>query len=313
MQHEPACQGLTLASAGGPLPRDAETLVIRWLGHSNYELVYRGRVFLLDAYYERLPRSHPLGFAPGDITTATAVFIGHPHFDHMADAATVARRTGAAVVGATFAGEVLSKAGVPARQFIPVKGGEVLQYPGLTVEAVLGHHNVIATTVSQGHLEKAETALREAALDQPLSDSQTAQADVIRARGSRDPGIAKAGVINYLFTLGNNFRVLFADSPGPITDGQRALMRKIPGVDVAMLPYVLFEAGLPPLVELVKTFRPATLFLGHHDGPGTMRWASHYPPAYAIRAISPETRTLDVLYRTPVCFDTATRDMVIGW
>jgi len=44
-----------------------------------------------------------------------------------------------------------------------------------------------------------------------------------------------------------------------------------------------------------------------------MQWASNYPPAYAIRAASPQTRTLDVLYRTPVCFNTATKEMVIGW
>jgi L-ascorbate metabolism protein UlaG (beta-lactamase superfamily) len=312
MQQDPACQSLTAASVGGPLPRDAETVVIRWLGHTNYELVYRERVFLLDAYYERVPRSHPIGIAPGDITTATAVFIGHPHFDHMADAAPIARRTGAAVVGAASAGEVLSKAGLPTRQFIPAKGGEVLRWPEVTVEAVLGHHNVIATTVPEGYLEKADAALRGAALDTPLSDAEMKHAAAIRARGSRDPGIATDGVINYLFTLGSGFRVLFADSPGPITDGQRALMQRIPGVDVAMLPYVLFDAGIPPLVEMVQTFRPATVFLGHHDGPGTMRWASSYPPAYAIRRVSPETRTLDVLYRTPVCFNTVTKEVVIG-
>ena len=121
------------------------------------------------------------------------------------------------------------------------------------------------------------------------------------------------GVINYLFTLGNNFRVMFADSPGPITTEQRALMQRVPAVDVAMLPYVNFEAGIPPLVELVKTFKPATVFLGHHDGPGTMLWASNYPPAHAIRRASPNTRTLDVLYRTPVCFNTATKEIVTGW
>ncbi len=43
-----------------------------------------------------------------------------------------------------------------------------------------------------------------------------------------------------------------------------------------------------------------------------MLWASHYPPAYAIRHASPRTRTLDVLYRTPVCFNTVTKEMAIG-
>lgn len=313
MQQDPACQVLTPVSTGGPLPRDPETVVVRWLGHTNYELVYRGNVFLLDAYYDRVPRSHPIGVAPQDFKKATAIFIGHAHFDHISDAAAVARQTGAMVIGAASGGDVLSTGGVPGRQFRAVKGGELLQYPGVTVEAVLGHHNVIATTVPEGFLEKQQTALQAAALQEPYSEAEARRGEAIRARGSRDPGIASSDVINYLFTLGNSFRVMFADSPGPITDGQRMLMQKVSSVDVAMLPYFSFEAGIPPLVELVKTFRPATVFLGHHDGPGTMLWASNYPPAYAIRRAAPNTRTLDVLYRTPVCFDTTTKHMVIGW
>ena len=313
MQQDPACQALTPVSAGGATPTDPETVVIRWLGHTNYELVYRGNVFLLDTYYERVPRSHPIGVAPADLKKATAIFVGHPHFDHISDAPVVAKQTGAQVIAAPSAGDFLAKAGVPAKQFRAVKGGEVMQYPGVTVEAVLGRHNVIATTLPEGFLDKQNAALREAALQAPYSPEEQKQADAVRARSSRDPNIATTGVINYLFTLGNNFRVMFADSPGPVTDGQRALMARVPGVDVAMLPYFAFEAGIPPLVELVKTFKPATVFLGHHDAAGTMQWASNYPPAYAIRAASPQTRTLDVLYRTPVCFNTATKDMVIGW
>ena len=97
MQQDPACQVLTPASTGGPLPKDPSTAVIRWLGHTNYELVYQGNVFLLDAYYERVPRSHPIGVAPRDFTRATAVFVGHPHFDHMSDAASVARQASSCV------------------------------------------------------------------------------------------------------------------------------------------------------------------------------------------------------------------------
>lgn len=313
LRQDPACQLLTPVSAGGPLPKNQETVVIRWLGHTNYELVYRDNVFLLDAYYERVPRSHRIGVTPQEFKKATAIFIGHPHFDHMSDAASVARQTGATVIGAAQTGDVVAKGGLGARQFKAVKGGEVLQYPGVRVETVLGRHNVIATTVPEGFLEKQQAALQTAALQDSYSDAEAKQAEAVRARGSRDPSIGTTGVINYLFTLGNNFRVMFADSPGPITNEQRALMQRAQAVDVAMLPYVNFEAGIPPLVELVKTFSPATVFIGHHDGPGAMLWASNYPPAYAIRRASPRTRTLDVLYRTPVCFDTATKDMVIGW
>jgi L-ascorbate metabolism protein UlaG (beta-lactamase superfamily) len=141
MRQDPACQSLTPVSAGGPAPKDPETVVVRWLAWTNYEVAYRGNVFLLDAYYDRGPRMHPLGLAPTDITKANAIFIGHAHFDHMSDAAVVAKQTGAPVIGASFAGEVLTKGGIPAKQFKAVKGGEVLQYPGVTVEAALGHHN----------------------------------------------------------------------------------------------------------------------------------------------------------------------------
>jgi L-ascorbate metabolism protein UlaG (beta-lactamase superfamily) len=313
MQQDPACQALTPVSAGGTLPKDPDTVVIRWLGHTNYELVYRGNVFLLDTYYERVPRSHAIGVSPQEIRKATAIFVGHPHFDHISDAPAVAKQTGAPIVAAASAGEFLTKAGVPSRQFRVVKGGEVLTYPGVTVETVLGRHNVIATTLPEGFLDKQNAALQAAALQEPYTDAESKQAETIRARGSRDPNISTMGVINYLFTLGDTFRVMFADSPGPVTDGQRAVMQKASSVDVALLPYFAFEAGIPPLVELVKTFKPATVFLGHHDGAGTMLWASNYPPAYAIRHASPQTRTLDILYKTPVCFNARTKDIVIGW
>ena len=313
MQQDPACQSLTPASAGGPAPKNQDTVVVRWLGWTNYEVAYRGNVFLLDAYYDRGPRMHPIGVAPADIKKANATFVGHAHFDHMSDAAAVAKQTGAPVIGASFAGEVLAKGGVPATQFKPVKGGELLQYPGVTVEAVLGHHNVIATTVPEGFLDKQAAAIDIASLQKPLSDAEKQQMDAIRARGSRDPKIATDGVINYLFTFGNGFHLLFADSPGPITDAQRAIAQKVPSVDVAMLPYFSFEAGIPPLVDLVKTFKPSTVFLGHHDAEGTMKWASNYPPALAIRDASPKTRTMHVIYRTRVCFNTASKEMFIGW
>ena len=218
MQQDPACQSLTPVSVGGPAPKDPETVVVRWLGWTNYEVAYRNDVFLLDAYYDRGPRMHPIGVAPADLKKANAIFIGHAHFDHMSDAATVAKQTGAPVIGASFASEVLAKGGVPAKQFTAVKGGEVMQYPGVTVEAALGHHNVIATTVPEGFLDKQAAALETTSLQKPLTDVEKQQLDAIRARGSRDPKISTDGVINYLFTFGNGFHLLFADSPGPITD-----------------------------------------------------------------------------------------------
>lgn len=313
LSQEPACQELTPAAAGGPAPKAQDVVVVRWLGTTNYELTYRGNVFLLDAYYDRLPKSHAIGVGTKEITRASAIFIGHAHYDHIADAATIAQQTGATVVGASSARDAVSAMGLPAKQVSTVKGGETLTYPGVSVQAVLGRHDVIATAAPAGHLDKQQAALQAASLVPPLTDAERQQADRIRARGSSDPALATEGVIGYLFTFGNGFRIMFVDSPGPVTDGQRQVMRGIPSVDVALLPYLHFEAGIAPLVELATLFKPATVFLGHHDGPGVAMWAANYPAALALRDALPKVRTMDVLYRTPVCFSTSSKEMFTTW
>src|SRR5229473_1439508 len=88
-----ACRSLVPAAMGGPLLRDPGKIMLRWLSTSNYELVYRGQVFLLDAYFERGPRNRPTGVVPGEVKQADAIFIGHAHFDHMSDAAALAQHS----------------------------------------------------------------------------------------------------------------------------------------------------------------------------------------------------------------------------
>ena len=313
LSQEPVCQALTPVSAGGPAPKAQDVVVVRWLGTTNYEVAYRNNVFLLDAYYGRLPKNHAIGVTAKQITRANAIFIGHAHYDHVADAATIARQTGATVVGASSTRDAVVAKGLPAKQVSTVEGGEVLEYPGVTVQAVRGTHDVIATVVPAGHLDKQRAALEAASLVPPLTEAERQQADRIRASGSSDPVLATNGVITYLFTFGSDFRLVFVDTPGPITGAQRQVMQTVRSVDVALLPYVYFEAGLQPLVELARLFNPATVFLGHHDGPGVAQWAANYPAALALRDALPQVRTMDVLYRTPVCFSATSKEMFTGW
>src|SRR5712691_1957453 len=77
-----ACRSLVPTAMGGPMLRGPNKIMLRWLATSNYELVYRGQVFLLDAYFERGPRNRPTGIVPGDVRQTDAIFIGHAHFDH---------------------------------------------------------------------------------------------------------------------------------------------------------------------------------------------------------------------------------------
>src|SRR5258705_11226735 len=86
---DPACYAAKLVSTGGAAPRNPHTLALRWMGFSNYELVYNGHVILLDAYYDRGSFFPPLGVKAADIRKADIILIGHGHVDHMSDAASL--------------------------------------------------------------------------------------------------------------------------------------------------------------------------------------------------------------------------------
>ena len=52
LMREPACQTLTPASVSGVLPKNSSIMVIRYLGTSNYEIAFNGKVILLDTFYD---------------------------------------------------------------------------------------------------------------------------------------------------------------------------------------------------------------------------------------------------------------------
>ena len=90
---DPACRATTLASASGMLPRSPRTLVVRWTGFSNFELVYNGQVILLDAYYDRGSFYPSTGVTAAELKKADVILVGHGHADHMSDAATIGAQT----------------------------------------------------------------------------------------------------------------------------------------------------------------------------------------------------------------------------
>lgn len=79
-----ACQSLVPASQGGPMPT-GDIAVLRWLGTSNYELAYHGKIVIMDTFYDRPARTASLGFSVGDVRKADVILVGHAHSDHISD------------------------------------------------------------------------------------------------------------------------------------------------------------------------------------------------------------------------------------
>lgn len=295
----PACTALTPAAIGGPMPPNG-VLAVRWLGTTNFELAYDGQVILLDAYYDRGPRNRPIGFGPKDVKRADAIFVGHAHFDHMSDAASVGAQTGAKVIGAATVTDTAVSLGLPAAQAVTVRGGETLKFKGFTVEAILARHSTLDPAI----LAEFRKAIALAA-GEPTSEEAAAEAAIVK-RGTFDPKVITEGTIAYLFTFDNGFRLIFRNSAGPITDAERAVMKRIGGkTDVAIVGYIgqyIAKRQIAATLPIIQLYNPRLYLPAHHDEiAGTFIDIGLEPLFMALREQLPGTSYLSPLYREPVC------------
>ena len=299
-QPNDACSSLVPAAIGGPLlPRDRNTVVLRWLGTANYELDYRGHIYLLDTYYDRKPRDRPIGFKAAQVTKADVIFLGHGHFDHMADAVPVHAQTKAPVVGAPITIETAIKLGLPADAATTVKGGETLHFGDLTVDTGLAQHSNADPRVPPLTKQMYDVEMG------PQSPDELARQDAVQARGTFSPDVITKGTIAFVFTLSSGFKILWLDSAGPITDGDRDLAKRAGPVDVAIIAYqahpVAFKA-VDETMPLVRLFKPRIYLPAHHDESyGQWLDLGVEPLFLAIRDEMPQTKTIAPLYRTPIC------------
>lgn len=305
---DPACQARTLVAAGGAFPRNPHTLAVRWVGFSNFELVYNGRIILLDAYYDRGSEYPPLGVTAADIKSADLILLGHGHFDHMSDAAAIGARTKAPLVGASVTTDKLRTQPVPIQQIKTVtgRGDETMKLDHFTVEPILGRH---------GEPSKEVTAVMDRALDEVMpapTAEQQAERGTIRARGTNSPRVIDEGTIAYLITLDDGFRILYRDSGGRVTDYERAAIARAGGrVDLALVA-VSGDYINPLMVKLalehMRAYKPAVIMPAHHDAPVTSghvaQWRATEPLFEAMKDENPAIVTVSKEYREPVCFNT---------
>lgn len=302
-KEDPGCEVPKLVSTGAPRPENPQTLAIRWTGYSNFELVYKNQILLLDAFIDRGSTYPPLGFKAADIQKADAILIGHGHFDHMTDAASVAKKTGAVVVGAPLTAEKLRSQGLDEKQIKSVtgKGGETMKFGAIEVEPILGRHGQPPQNVTQAFNQ----ALRGVVT--AYTPEQIAEAREVRARGTSDPRIVAEGTIAYLITLDNGFRIMYRDSGGAVTDYEKAAMQKVGRVDLGLV--AVAADGLQSLttkraLEHLATYKPRIWIPAHHDADFNGMWRPIEPVFQALKEQDPSLITHSRQYREPVCIDT---------
>jgi L-ascorbate metabolism protein UlaG (beta-lactamase superfamily) len=295
-----ACSSDKPAVTGGPLPSpESDTVVIRWLGNANFEFAHKGKVYLFDAYFDRTPRAHKVGFTAMDVSKAEAIFVSHAHFDHISDIGPVARQTGAPVVGAPITAETAKKLGVSEKQIVVAKGGETMKFGDATVEIALAQHSTIQAGLTDIYASLYQNDAP------PYSEEEKNELARVRSLGTFDPKVITEGTLAYGLVFPSGFKAVLIGSAGPITPGVRALAEKLGPVDVAIVAYqvhAVADTQIGYTMPFIELFKPKLFLPAHHDAN---------PPAWVdlgleplfdrMRANMPDTAFLAPLYRSPIC------------
>ena len=110
---------------------------ITWLGHNCFEIEAGEHRVLLDPFLDDSPAAPRKS---GDVSPQF-ILISHGHFDHIADAAKVATRTGATVVTNFEICEWLKKQGVAEENAVAMNLGGGIDLPFGRLQLTLAHHS----------------------------------------------------------------------------------------------------------------------------------------------------------------------------
>jgi L-ascorbate metabolism protein UlaG (beta-lactamase superfamily) len=110
---------------------------ITWLGHNCWSIETAGKSILLDPFLDESPTA-PVKAAD---VRPDFVLVSHGHYDHIADAVAIAKRTGATVITNFEVGNWLMKQGVAEDKVIGMNPGGGLQQPFGHVKFTIAFHS----------------------------------------------------------------------------------------------------------------------------------------------------------------------------
>src|SRR5436190_1086509 len=117
---------------------------LTWLGHASWQLQTAQHTLLVDPFLDDSPTAP----VKANDVKADFVLVSHGHFDHVADAAAIANRTGATVVSNYEICEWLGKKGVKNTQPMNLGGG--IDLPFGRVKSTIAHHSSVLPDGSGG-------------------------------------------------------------------------------------------------------------------------------------------------------------------
>jgi hypothetical protein len=91
-------------------------------------------------------------------------------------------------------------------------------------------------------------------------------------------------------------------------------MKRIGSTDLAIVSYsTAIPQAQTTTVPLVRLYNPRFYMPTHHDEVGAGRLDTPLEPLLVRLRDELNVRGVSPLYRQPICFDTAARQMFVGW
>ncbi len=254
---------------------DQDKVILSWYGVSNFAAAIKGHVVLLDAW---IPRGTTSGSVPANVDELAAlqpeaIFIGHSHFDHVADAPEIIERTGAVLVGTpehcqtvkdmADKPEAISCVNAVGERAEPGAKGEVDILEGVRVEAVSHLHSELKMPEGEHKPIPPMLDISEIA-ENPPSAQDFKQ---LLAASLKDE---EGGTLLYRFTVGD-FSLVWNDSAGPLEAEEPKLeevFRGLGDTDVqagAIMGYNQYTNGLQDPIAYIESFKPKVFIPTHHD------------------------------------------------
>lgn len=249
-----------------------DRVILSWFGVTNFAMAIGGKVVLLDAWVPRGAHSGYVPTSPDELAALRprAIFIGHAHFDHAADAVPIALATGAPLVGtAEHCVELHDRAPeAPLRCIAAIPAGtppgakaEVELFKRLRIIAVKHLHS--AFTAPNGYHVPVTPLPETTVLENPPTPE-----DMLHLVGHLPD--AEGGSLVYRFAVGR-FSLVWHDSSGPLVDeapGVLDKLRTLRPVDLQVGSIQGFNQltdGMRDPRTYVEALRPRVFVPAHHD------------------------------------------------
>ncbi len=136
------------APRAAPAPRARITLT--YLGVAGWQLSDGKTTVLVDPYFSRPDLSDGRKVAPDEDqlaarfnSRADVILVSHSHLDHVLDVPSLAKLTGAQIIGSESSANYARAAGVPGDKIITVKGGEDYDFGAFSVRALPSLHSAL--------------------------------------------------------------------------------------------------------------------------------------------------------------------------